>query len=192
MAINVAFKNVPWAEIAYIGDTRLLDYLADDIDWAAFRGLKITRGSQLERAERLQPSDIHIVEAIAEWSFDPAAVCSLGNAGLGGLNIVDVLRWDPIFLLGFDAYGNRGDGKMANYHDHYPRNWAKPENFSRIKFQRIFDQVKNKIVAKVYNCSPSSALECFEKITFDEAEELCRSLSRHSGKHSSLLPGSSP
>lgn len=174
MAINVAFKEVPWSSCAVIGDTRLLDDLADDEDWMAFKGARYSRDTQLARLSKTQPAPIENLETQQEWSTNQGCVVSLGNTGLCGLNLAELLGWDPIFLLGFDADGDRGDGRMANYHDHYPKDWAKPEAFSRQKFVRVFESVRRSITTKVYNCNPKSSLDCFEKITMAEAIALCR------------------
>lgn len=173
MAINVAFKDVPWAEVAYIGDTRALDLLADDAAWKAFEGSRYTRANKLERTKKPQPKAITGLTEIRRWSKDKGSVVGLGTAGLGGLNVAEQLGWDPIFLLGFDCDGYTRDGRMGNYHDRYPSNWAKSGGAMTFKFTRAFNMVSGDITAKVYNCNPASQLECFPKITIERAFELC-------------------
>lgn len=173
MAINAAFKEVPWADCAFIGDTRLLDRLAEDDDWTRFGGDRYTRDTQLARVTKEQPKYMWPLRTQDEWSTTPGCVITLGNTGLCGINLAELLGWDPIFLLGFDADGDRGDGRMDNYHAHYPRDWAKPTAFSREKFVRIFDSVKSAVRAKVYNCNPDSELTCFPKITPEDAIQRC-------------------
>jgi len=182
MAINVAFKDVPWADIAYIGDARLLDQLADDPDWSAFNGLRYTRSHPLGRS--LQPKFINVLVRSDRWEkpgfiigggANPVRIASLGNSGLSGVNLAEQLGWSPIFLLGFDCGGFTGSGKMANYHDRYPEHWRKPGPFLTKKFTDGFRDVLPDITAEVYNCNLQSELECFPKLTFDEAVDLCRS-----------------
>lgn len=169
MAINVAFKEVPWADIALIGDTRLLDHLADDKDWDRFTGDRYTRASQLSRAKEPQPKDITPLETQEAWSRQKGCVVSLGNTGLCGLNLAELLGWSPLFLLGFDCGGFDETGRLANYHLRYPLRWLKPGLYLVDKFTQAFRAVIGDIRAEVYNCDSKSGLECFPKITFQEA-----------------------
>jgi len=173
MAVNVAFKDVPWAEVAYVGDSRLLDLLAEDKDWAVFAGSRYTRANKLAKTKKLQPATITGLTEIRRWAGDKGNVVGLGNAGLSALNLAEHLGWNPIFLLGFDCAGYRKDGRMDNYHDRYPKMWAKPGTSMRLKFTRAFAMVTDDIKAQVYNCNPASELECFPKITLEKAFKLC-------------------
>lgn len=169
MAINVAFKDVPWADIAFIGDTRLLDHLAGDKNWDRFTGDRYTRASQLSRAKELQPKDITPLESQETWSRQKGCVVSLGNTGLCGLNLAELLGWSPLFLLGFDCGGFDEAGRLANYHERYPLRWLKTGLYLVNKFTKAFDSVISDIRAEVYNCDSKSGLEYFPKINFQEA-----------------------
>ena len=173
MAVNVAFKDVPWAEIGYVGDTRLLDQLADDKDWAAFAGLRYTRANKLAQAKKPQPKKIKGLVEIRRWAKNKTEIVGLGNSGLSALNLAEHLGWDPVFLLGFDCCGYTSKGKMGNYHARYPPEWAKPGTSMHMKFTRAFRMVSDDIRIKVYNCTAESQLDCFPKISFDEALHLC-------------------
>lgn len=174
MTINVAFKEVPWAKVAYVGDARLLDEIAEDPDWGVFEGLRYTRAQQTGRLEKRQPQHINVLRRSNSWETDPSKIASLGNSGLSGVNLAEQLGWSPIFLLGFDCCGFTETGKMANYHDLYPDDWRKPGTFLTKKFTDGFARVLNDITAEVYNCNPQSELDCFHKLTFDEAIDKCR------------------
>ena len=172
MAINVAFKDVPWAEVAYVGYARLLDQLADDPEWGKFEGLRYTRSHQTGRLQKLQPQNVNVLRRADAWQTDPSRIASLGNSGLSGVNLAEQLGWSPIFLLGFDCGGFTKSGKMANYHDRYPDHWRKPGSLLMSKFTDGFRKVLSDITAEVYNSNPQSELDCFPKVTFEEAVAL--------------------
>lgn len=168
MAINVAFKDVPWADVAYLGDARLIDRLAYDADWSRFNGMRYTRSQEFELAG---PLYFNVLQRAETWQRDLRGVVSLGNSGLSGLNLAEQLGWSPIFLLGFDCGGYTESGRMANYHKRYPRRWLKNGELLTKKFTDGFREVFADITAEVYNCNPASELDCFPKLTFDEALE---------------------
>lgn len=191
LAVNVAFRDVPWAESIYIGDTRLLTRVFDSGNWKSLAGRMYTRANRRQEAGVPKEPFAQCFLPQHEWATDPKGIriCDRGQSGLSAVNLAELLGYDPIFLLGFDCKGTIPErpGLMANYHDRYPKDWNKPEAHMSQKFTAAFDDVKDDIRAKVYNCSPDSALECFEKITFEKAMEICKgnlSRSTHSSKPS--------
>ena len=182
LAVNMAFKDVFGAWGAYIGDARLINKLSLDPYWPRFQGKRFTRRdhwykSKADPGTLLGRFRYRLLDSMTVWSSYPGSVVHLGNGGLAAMNVAELHGWDPIFLLGFDCSGDRGDGRMANYHDRYPRGWAKPAAYLEKKFVNSFEAVKKGIRSKVYNCNPDSALDVFEKITFERALEICDSKS---------------
>ncbi len=101
-------------------------------------------------------------------------IVAANNAGLGTINVVDILGADPIILLGFDGT-TRGDN--TNWHSDYPDEpgWhPKRPELSFKKWAKAFNLVAAKIRAKVYNANPESAYDMFPKVTFTEAVSLCQ------------------
>lgn len=111
-----------------------------------------------------------------DWGRDFAnvGIVAANNAGLGTINVVDILGADPIILLGFDG---KTHGNNMNWHSDYPDEpgWKpKRPELSFQKWMKAFALVVGKCRGKVYNANPDSAYTMFEKITFDEALSLCK------------------
>lgn len=171
IAINGAFKFVPWAPIFFSEDLRAVELFNRDAAirplWKSFKGLKLVAHSnksapQLEAVDR----DCISVEPKLEgkyWAtkFEDGFFMH-SNSGTGALNLADVLGADPIYLLGFDL---RSEGKKtSNFHDLYPSDW-KTADATYANFRHDLEDWAAPHVAhkKVVVLGLESALECWPK-----------------------------
>lgn len=80
------------------------------------------------------------------------------NSGLTAINLAEILGANPIYLLGFDM--KDADGKNQ-YHDVYPPGWKQPSKVYQ-SFIMAFKRVRGFMKSEIYNCTPNSALDCFD------------------------------
>jgi hypothetical protein len=92
-----------------------------------------------------------------------------GNCGLAALNLADILRASPIFLVGFDACAGRG--LATHSHDFYPLDWRmRQDSHVYRRWISVFTQYAKDIKGEVINVVgvPESKIECFRKIDYVE------------------------
>lgn len=117
---NMAFLDVPWADVAYVADQRLMLRLAgEEPEWRRFAGIRAWRdnGHAARLAAEGRIIMDHALPESRQWSRRiEDGVIDTGNAGMGAVQLADACGAESIYLLGFD-------GVAGNYHDHYPRSW---------------------------------------------------------------------
>lgn len=94
-------------------------------------------------------------------SDDPGAVHVCGTSGYGALNVAYLKRARLIFLLGFDMTGG------GHWHPEPGWGGAIPLEPWAAAFDAAADQLRAAGV-RVVNCSPTSAIKAFEKISLEE------------------------
>jgi len=172
IAINRAFEFCMHATILFSMDSRFYDWVIRDHIPASmarrrfyqFQGYKVfldTGNYPFENVYYLKWSGRR--EGFTKSMT--AGLCSGINSGYAALNLAYCLRANPIYLLGFDMqYDHLG----SHFHTGYPTR----DHEHRLKvFADYFNQIAPVLKEqgfKVYNLSPNSALECFEKKTADE------------------------
>lgn len=90
------------------------------------------------------------------------------NSGLVALNFAYFQGFERIFLYGFDM----GFEGKKHWYEEYA--WSAKGNTMYPAFCRQFDDVANFLKSKniqVWNVSPSSKLECFERINYGTAKD---------------------
>lgn len=175
IVINAAFANVPWADVWFSEDLRVLDIWGKWPSWQAFRGVKLFHALDpafRERALAIDPS-LEVIDRKRHdkyWSRSLADGLSLSsNSGVGAINLAWILGADPIHLLGFDC---RSSGKTeSNFHDLYER--AGFDRTCSSQYKSFASDFANWVEIhtrdrKIYNLVteyiagvPSSALDCW-------------------------------
>jgi hypothetical protein len=96
----------------------------------------------------------------------PGNVRGGNNSGYALLHYAIQTREPVIALLGFDM---QADGQGSNYHDRNPRVIT---DFSyQSKMLPYFSALVNPAISRlctIYNCNPTSKIECFSKVGFSE------------------------
>jgi len=90
------------------------------------------------------------------------------NSGFGAVSLALCLGADPIYLLGFDMKGQ--NGVVSHFHSGYPRKWrqnGKVYSTFIASFNKVAEDCLSR--AKIINLNPDSAMECFPRMTWDEA-----------------------
>lgn len=190
IAINDSYLLAPWADVHYAADVKWhrwhkagidkpeLGLRAEDIRarWAAFRGERCS----IQPSEAHVDKDIHVLRnsdhprSGTGLSLDPRYLVTGRHGGFQSLNIAILSGAVRVLLLGYDAnLGARGE---THWHGDHPIAGRDPVNNAYQTFRRSFTEAEHAITAtgvKVLNCSLTSAIDTFPKVSLDEA--LCAS-----------------
>lgn len=171
VVVNESYRLCPWAEILYSCDStwwRLREH-----DLKKFGGLKIS----FENADvQLDLKKIQIKKEKGDkWSnemlfSEPGVVGSGGNSGFQLTNIVAQKGATGIALLGVDM---RADGGL-HWHGRHPNQLRNPHEVQLEEWRKIFDKAAFRLKDKgvdVVNCSSTSALENYPKMTINDMLE---------------------
>lgn len=166
IAINKAFFSVPYADVLYWTDARVYGWYKRDID--NFNGLKYTIGLNREYND-----NITVLRKGNKFGLEekPDALAHGNNSGYAAINLAYHLGASKIVLLGFDMVTTEHE---SHFHDGYPTRKTKNSTYETQfipAFPHIAGALKNKKI-KVYNANPRSLLDCFPKITIDQALKL--------------------
>lgn len=115
------------------------------------------------------PDGVQILELVSgnhSWSWSLKDGIGWGrNSGYGALNLAAILGANPIYVLGMDMQ----PGPRANFHDGYGLdNKAEDEWGREIAAMKDAATFCHGRQIRVYNLNPDSAVECFQKQTWDD------------------------
>ena len=170
---NAAYRHNPDVVVAM--DLRFLELVKDRPEWRDSPSIKVVTKSCVREKKDLGGPLYWMAttnDDLDGWSREfVGGLKGTNNTGAFALQIADVLGADPIFLLGFDMYG---DGKKtANYHEVYPPSWSANAC--------VYDQYNSSFIpalqharARVVNCNPKSNLYFFPKCEIRDALEIAR------------------
>ncbi len=158
MAINETWKLAPWAAALYACDEDWWRLRAPSVD--DFRGLRIVANGEFPGCH-----SVNVVDDGYHLIWDDDRLGSGGNSAFQAMNLV--LRWGAsrIILTGVDCGGEHWHGA----HEGGLRN---PQNNTFDKWIKAFGNAARDLKARgieVVNCSRQTALECFPRMTIDEA-----------------------
>jgi hypothetical protein len=173
IAINRSFIFAPWADIVYFCDRRWWQLDASEL-LQHFTGRYIVTISGVcdPRVKNLRNTGNRGLEA------SPFGLKFGGNSGYQAINLAVHLGAKNIVLHGYDL---KTEGLRTHGHQGYStpglgekayecRITSALERF-KIAFPMLVQPLK-KAGVSVYNANPDSALNCFPKITFEQALEL--------------------
>ena len=161
IAVNKAILHIPFAQVLYWSDTRFYEWHSKEVD--EFKGIKVTCRAQPKRNDiiNLLNTGKTGLETMSYGLRDG------GNSGYAAINLAYHLGAKRIVLLGFDM---QTYGKDTHWHDGYSST-ADTDTMARLMvphFDTLVEPLEKRKV-KVYNASPISKLECFQKISIEEA-----------------------
>jgi len=163
IAVNDAYKLAPWADVLYACDGTWWDYHLPGI--SGFRDRMWTADKDAARQYGLRFASI---DRDAVWSVDPAYIASGGNSGFQAMNLAFLWGYREIVLLGFD-YALGPDQQQHWFGKHpEPIRRAIPYANWLSRIHNAADEIKAS-GAKVINCSRQTAIQCFERMTLEEA-----------------------
>lgn len=192
IVVNDAFLLAPWADAMYFADSRWHGWMAKGIArpgltadqvrerFEAFPGYRIKvehpgdtpailddqRYYRLRNYVQFSAGKEAEVQALSER---PDAVATGTASGYQAVNIAYLAGAKRILLLGFDAK-ETSPGRKHWFGDH-----PEPTSPSWLQglpyqFQKLSESLNARGVECI-NCSPDSALQCFPKMTIEEALE---------------------
>ena len=158
IAINESWRLVPWAMALY----------ACDGDWwrhadgaPDFRGLKITQDGTVAR----EYPGLKVVEAKRTDDLIvglPGVIGTGHNSAFQALNLAVNMGAKTIALVGVDLGSDRG----SHWHGDHPAPMRNADDHAFARMRAAFERAAPKldeIGVKVWNCSPVSTLDCFER-----------------------------
>lgn len=165
IAVNVAYKIGPWIDMMIFGDTST--WVEDKAGILGFRGLKITCSDMKDRTSNLKYLGRDPKHKIG-ITTDPSLIGWNKNSGAAAINLAVHTGVKRIILLGFDMTLDQGQNQ------HWHKLYASPLNQTNSIFRKHllgFPQIKKDLDVlgiEVINCSPNSAIECFQKANFKD------------------------
>lgn len=168
VAINESWRLVPWGQALYGCDAQW--WYKRRNEWKKFPGLKITQDKHV--GELLIGEDIkrvYSVRGVEHAMLDqPGYIGWGGNSGFQAINLA--LHWQPsaVILVGFDMNLDRG----AHWHGQHVNGLHNPRPGHVGRWARCVDRaygVLRRQGIKGYNTCPTSSLEAWPKMTFEEA-----------------------
>lgn len=184
IAINDAYLLAPWADVHYAADAKwhawhtvgidkpVLGLRADDVRarWAAFMGQKCS----IQPAADKVADDVHVLRNRDHpynkhgLSFDPHYLVCGKHGGFQALNLAILAGAGRILLLGYDA---NPEDPRRHFHGAHPIETDAPAQ-RYATFRESFRVAQHDIAATgipVINCSPTSAIETFPRMTLEDA-----------------------
>lgn len=168
MAVNDAYRLLPWAEVLYGCDAGWWDARQP----LEFAGERWTSHSLSPKNDKTMVADrlgLRVIEGrdAAGFSRDPARIHYANNSGFQAVNLALLWGADPVILVGFDmrAINNRthffGNHKAPLRDGGQYSKWA--ANFA--KAAEMLWQPRQIVI----NATPESALTCFPMMPLAEA-----------------------
>lgn len=171
IAINDAYKLAPHANILYACDVRWWEWHGGV---HGFKGLKVTHEYEKRHSDAgtIRPPypGIPVVLSTGEKGYEPRQgyIKHGGNSGYQALHIAMDARPKNIILLGYDMHNKSGDQHWFGKH---PSPYDSPLDTRFKRWLECFDTLvepAKKMGIRIINCSPGSALTCFENMEVEE------------------------
>lgn len=177
---NDMYLVAPFADVCYFADVKWhgwqikppqpkswpwVKFTEDEVikAWREFRGQKVTiTPSPLVKAE-----SVFLLQSFGDGglSTDPAGVFVGYNSGYQQLNVASLAGGNPIALVGYDMRYQHG-----RTHCHNGHLLTEPEKSYSSEmvnaYKRMAPLAKERGL-RIINCTPASALECFEKVELE-------------------------
>lgn len=161
MVINNSWELAPWADVLYAGDAQWWDKYHAGV---TFKGQRWT--AQVEAAHKY---GICLVQRHSEPGLDerPGHVNAGGNSGYAGINLAYHFGARDIILLGYDM--KRTD--VGHWHGDHENMLSAPDAHIKVwkrKFESLAQDL-HRLGVRVINSTPGTALECFPRMTLEQA-----------------------
>lgn len=162
IAINTTITLAPWATMLYAADGRWWE--VNEAIARRFHGLKVCPDDQ-----RPPLPDLLFLRDTGKTGFDPdpSSIRTGGNGAYAAIHIAAHAKAAKVLLCGVDMRGGHWHGPHP-----YPLRNAGEGIYQRWlpRFDTITEELKLRGV-RVLNCSPGSALKCFESMSLEKALE---------------------
>lgn len=159
--VNDAYKIAPWANVLYAADYEWWEYHQGCPEFA---GRKVSCSAG---ASGIFPKIEYIFRSKRAFSFEPGMIALGGNSGYQALNLAITEGARTVILLGYDM--QLSSAGLRHFFGEHPAGIARESNYA--KWIENFNLIAPEIAAagiRVINCSPGSALNCFEKANLQD------------------------
>jgi len=160
---NDSWRLAPFADILFACDTSWWNKYYNDVK----QGYKGECWTSSQRAKDLY-KDLKYTASSLSIGLNTNGRLTVGNSGFQSINLAYNLGAKRIFLLGFDCKAD--SQKRHHWFGQHPDGLSKKQNFSKWKedFCEIAKDLKKQNI-EVFNITRDSALNCFPKITVEQA-----------------------
>lgn len=167
IAVNDSHKLCPWADMMYAADQRWWQHHEYVL---GFKGERWTQQQgKIDWPDEAKQQGIHVMQSANKpgISFAPDLIHTGINSGFQALNLAVLQGASRVLLLGVDLTLVRG---RRHWFGDHPRILHRDSPYSIFR-QTFVDAAPQLLAAdiKVVNCSPVSALNCFPRMTVEEA-----------------------
>lgn len=170
IAINDAYKLAPWADMLYACDNQW---------WEWHRGVPEFHGYKLQH-DHGKTKDDHscytgpypgvdciLSDGTSGFSERMDRIRTGGNSGYQALHIAIQLGAKEILLLGYDMHPKPN---KSHWFGEHPNGRQPDDRYARwLKEFPTLQEIAIERGIEIYNCTPNSALDCFTKISIDDA-----------------------
>ena len=170
IGINIAYKLGDWIDMCFFGDVSFLPTYKDD--FINFPNIKVSCADNVKPYDWIKhlPRDPKKGRGI---STSNEYVSWNSNSGAAAISIAEHAGAKRILLLGFDM--KLGDTANQHWHDVYKRGpCTDARRIQKLPFARhlrgfpAIKQDAQKMGVEILNVSPTSAIECFKKVSLKE------------------------
>lgn len=171
IAINDVYQKLPHALAVYWCDSSWGAKHADKLKYHDSTLRFTSRRGANVKADVKGLANSTLLNVTGDFGYDPNPDNVMGNnSGVQCLNLIINMKPRKIYLLGFDMRDNPLKRGETHFHDNHEL--VVPTRIYKELFvpsmNALAEQIKNKTSIEILNCSKTSALNCFKKISFKE------------------------
>lgn len=155
IVVNTTYKMAPWADALVASDYRW---------WNWHKGAKDFPGLKYATSKHVKWSGVQILRntGATGLELDPSGLRHGHNSGYRALGLAYHFGAKTIMLLGYDCKrGTPDNPKLEHWHGDHPVPSRSEYPFFAKQFRTLVQPLKEQGV-EVINCTPGSALDCFQ------------------------------
>jgi hypothetical protein len=170
IAVNDAYRRLPFAEILYACDARWWQVHKGCPDFQGERWSSHGIAARIRHNDKGGIAERYGVKLVAGedregFSIDPDVIHYGSNSGFQAVNLAMLMGARRIVLVGFDMHAGKGLHFFGN-HPAPLRNTNDYANFIQ-RFARAAQKLPDDI--QIVNATQGSALTCFKRLSIDDA-----------------------
>lgn len=148
IVVNNTFRLAPWADMLYAADSEWWQFTPEA---HLFAGLRVS----IDSGVRIK--GVHLLRNTGQTGFDPnpTNLRTGGNSGYQAVHIAAHAGAARILLCGFDM-------RPGHWHAEHTHPLRETGADHYLRWIERFDTLKAECPAQIVNCTPGSALRCFD------------------------------
>lgn len=174
IGINNAYQIGVWIDVLFFGDSHW--YMIHRSKLATWPGLKVCCDQKFGNRPQKQMEGIKFLERDKDRrngiTSDPSKVSWNANSGAAAISLAHHLGVKRIYLLGFDMMVDPLTHYSHWHGSHMPpgQKAKRPPPFGKhLKGFPAIAKDAEELRLKIYNVNPLSKIDCFPKVTLEEA-----------------------